>query len=578
MYRRSKKSSQLNLFSGANTLLKGSALKVYEDAEKWHNQFRVEVTQRINEDLFRPLFRDNFGAPNAPIRVLVGMMILKEARGWSDSELFEQCDFNLLTRSALGLMNIDDAKPVASTYYSLRKRIVDWEKETYENLIEKVFAQVTKSQVIEFQINGNKIRMDSKLLGSNIAWYSRYELIHETVRQAYGSAKSQIDSLLSESGISLLERISGESGDKVSYRSNSSEIETKLLQLGLVIYAIISRLSDPSTEAIETLRRVFNEQYKVEKETVSVRPKQEISAGSVQSPHDTDCEYRQKDDQRVKGYSINVTETCDTGDTLNLVTNVLVDTASAADCDFLQTAIAVTREMVSGKIETANADGAYHSPENQDYCKEKGIDLILSAIQGKPSRYNLSMDENDNLVVTDLETNTTVPSRKVESRKEGDGPKWAILNDKNQYRYFSQKDIDNCLLRKQIAARMPEELNTRNNVEATIFQLGYCYPNAKSRYRGLIKHKIWANLRCMWINFIRIVNFVTGNSPKYAQILANRGISNVFCAKKEYCWLIMSCAWQFLTNQACVLSGIFPEQKYLTAVFEKSKIFGFLKK
>ena len=62
-------------------------------------------------------------------------------------------------------------------------------------------------------------------------------------------------------------------------------------------------------------------------------------------------------------------------------------------------------------------------------------------------------------------------------------------------------------MRKQIGNRTKEELNVRNNVEATVFQLGYHYPNDKSRYRGLIKHKMWANVRCMWVNFVRIVNF-----------------------------------------------------------------------
>ena len=45
-----------------------------------------------------------------------------------------------------------------------------------------------------------------------------------------------------------------------------------------------------------------------------------------------------------------MTETCDTDDKLNLVTNVLVDTAGAADGDFLQTAVAVTKEIVAGEI------------------------------------------------------------------------------------------------------------------------------------------------------------------------------------------------------------------------------------
>jgi len=530
MFRCSSKSSQLNLFSSVESLLKGSTLKAYEDTEKWHNQFRNQVTNRIDENIFRPLFHDGFGAPNASIRVLIGMMILKEARGWSDSELFEHCRFNLLVRSALGLLNIDDTIPVESTYYLLRSRIVAHENETYENLIETAFAQVTKSQAVEFQINGSKIRMDSKLLGSNIAWYSRYELIHETVRQAYLVAKSRIDRLLTEPQVSLLGRIVSESGDKVTYRSTRLEIEARLTELGQVIYTIIHGIDDRSLSALQTLCRVFNEQYQVVNDTVHIRPKQEISASSIQSPHDTECQYRQKGDRKVKGYSINVTETCDTDHTLNLVTNVLVDTAGAADSNFLQTAVEVSKEIVTGKIGTINADGAYHSPGNQEYCRESEIDLILGAIQGKPSHYDLSLDESGDLVVTDLNTHTIISSRKVESGKEDAEPKWAILNEKNQYRYFTQKEIDTCLLRKQLAAMPSEELNRRNNVEATIFQLGYHYPNAKSRYRGLVKHKMWANLRCFWINFVRIANYVAGGSPYCAQKVVNRPMLPRFSA------------------------------------------------
>ena len=564
MYRRSNKSSQLNLFSSAQSFLPVKARKIFEDDQKWHNQFRVHITQRIDEDLFRPLFCEDFGAPNTSIRVLVGMMVLKEAQGWSDSQLFEQCLFNILVRSALGLMNIDDPLPVPSTYYLLRKRIVERETCGNENLIEKVFSQITKSQAIDLQVNGKKIRMDSKLMGSNIAWYSRYELIHETLRQACLSCQSQIDPLLSGSDISLLKSIVGESGDKVSYRSNSAEIETKLSRLGSVIHAIISQIDDDSSNPVKTLRRVFSEQYKIEKGKIIVRPRQEISAGSIQSPHDTDCDYRQKDDQKVKGYSINVTETCDTGDTLNLLIDVSVDTAGAADCDFLQPAIAVAQEVVTDKIETVNADGAYHSPENQDYCRENGIDLTLGAIQGRPSRYDFSADEAGNPVVTDLETNMTVPVRKVEPRKEGVGPKWAILNDRNQYRYFSQKDIDTCSLRKQIVTRTSEELNVRNNVEASIFQLGFHYPNAKSRYRGLIKHKMLASLRCLWINLIRIVNFAAGSSPNCAQKSTKRRIYPGFNPQIVKTGRILHRLCRFFTNMEGLISILFWHLKIFT--------------
>jgi hypothetical protein len=522
MFYKTSKEAQLNLFSDTHTFLSGAALKVYENNKNWHNLFREQITFRIDEELFRPLFCCDNGAPNASIRILIAMMILKEARGLSDCDLFENCRFNLLYRSALGLPNMDDSLPAISTYYLLRQRIVNWEKEGNENLIEKVFAQVTQSQAIEFKINGKAIRMDSKLLGSNIAWNSRYELIHECLRRAYYFVKAKVSNLvLSESDIKLLEDLCKESGEKVSYRSNREQIESKLKEMGKVIYKFTQQLDENSSEALSILFRVFDEQYIVDDEVVTPRSKENIQVGSVQSPHDPQCHYRNKDGNQVKGYSINLAETCDTDASLNLITSVLVDVASAADNDFLQPAIEATQQVIVGEIETVNADGAYHSVDNQSYCKEKDIDLILSAIQGKPSRYDLSYNDKGELIVTDLDTNTIIPCYKVKSRK-ADTLKWTIKDTSGNRRYFTQKEIDTCLLRKQIADRTPAEKNLRNNVEATIFQLGYPYPNDKSRYRGLIKHKIWANLRCLWINFVRIVKFIVSSGENYAQKVKNQ--------------------------------------------------------
>ena len=47
----------------------------------------------------------------------------------------------------------------------------------------------------------------------------------------------------------------------------------------------------------------------------------------------------------------------------------------------------------------------------------------------------------------------------------------------------------------------------RNNVEATIFQMGFHYSNNKSRYRGLAKHKLWAYSRALWVNFVRLQKY-----------------------------------------------------------------------
>jgi hypothetical protein len=507
MFRKTEKAVQLNLFTSPNSLFTGHTLKLYENHGSWHNQFREQVTMRINEDLFSPLFCKNNGTPNSSIRVLIAMMILKEAEGLSDQKIFENCRFNMLIRSAIGLLNADDVVPTESTYYSFRKRISDYAKEGNENLLEVVFADITKKQCVDLEVSGKRIRMDSKLLGSNIAWLSRYEIIHETVRIFYNQAKEfgKIDATTSQQ----LDQLLMLEGNKVVYTVSSDEVKTRLQQLGELIYTILPLFSTSNSTHYQTLKRVFTEQYTVdENKIVLARNKEEISAKSVQSPHDTDCTFRNKDGDKVKGYSINVTESCDDDKKLNLIGNVDVRKVSTSDVVFLQEDIKKVQEVFPDKTEAVHADGAYHSPDNQVFCKEENIQLHLHAIQGGTGRYQFDFTEDSNITILDTNTNNLVDVTKITGKNEID--KWRIKGEKG-YRYFTQKDIDTYVIRKKIANTPIETLQKRNNVEATIFQLGYHYSNAKSRYRGEIKHQMWANIRCLWVNFVRIINHIKKN-------------------------------------------------------------------
>jgi biopolymer transport protein ExbD len=142
----------------------------------------------------------------------------------------------------------------------------------------------------------------------------------------------------------------------------------------------------------------------------------------------------------------------------------------------------------------------------KSFVKKERCITYLVQYREKTSRFDLSVDENGNLIVTDTLTDTPIEARKITSNKNPEQKKWAIKYDDNKTIYFNQKQIDTCLLRKQITAIPQSVLNRRNNVEATIFQLGYHYSNDKSRYRGLVKHKMWAIIRCLWVNFVRIAN------------------------------------------------------------------------
>ncbi len=534
MFKESDKNAQLDIFSTPAEHLRGSSQKFYLKDDSWHNIFRDNVLCHINERIFSVLYCKDNGTPNASIRVLVAMMLLKEGQGWSDDQLFENCNYNLLVRSALGLLTLDDTVPAPSTYYRFRRNIVDYNREYDVDLFKECMQFITKSQIVEFNVSGKHIRMDSKLMGSNIAWYTRYELVHETLRLFIKERREYIyKRSLSKDDFMLIESIEDESGDKVVYYSTKSEIDSRFLALGNLMYRFIRLFKNYPGGQYDILKTVFNEQYSCKEKVVLALEEENISANSIQSPHDPQSHYRNKGGNKVKGNSINITETCDKSTEeapkVNLITDVDVKPATASDCNFLQDAVENSQTMTTDTPEKLYADGAYNSFKNQEFCKKNNINLILTGLQGSKGRYNLIPDKQneDKLTVIDRKTGNIIDAELVKSRKDPQEKKWRIKNDNGKWRYFTLENIRTSLLRQKLRDTPKEELDRRNNVEATIFQMGFHYSNNKSRYRGLAKHKLWAYSRALWVNFVRLQKHLI-NLRENASIY---GQNSILCLK-----------------------------------------------
>ena len=176
MFKKSKQKSQPDLFATPSFSLPERERRYMEDELSWHNEFYHNVLLNIDEEVLRPLFVEgNIGAPTKDLRILIAMRILKEGRGCSDEQLYENIRFNLVWRQAVGLFNISDECPSIDSYYKLFRRIAEYEQENPEhvNLYKMVYQNLTAKQIRKYKIAGRTIRMDSKLIGSNIAWFSR---------------------------------------------------------------------------------------------------------------------------------------------------------------------------------------------------------------------------------------------------------------------------------------------------------------------------------------------------------------------------------------------------------------------
>ena len=474
MFKKTNKQQQADMFTGARSVLQGKALKKFEDPNAWHNLFRTQVYARIDEESYRPLFDDTMGAPNASVSLLVGMMILKEAYGWSDHQLFEQCSFNLLVRSALGLTNLDDKVPADSTYYLFRKRAYEYREKTGMDLLQQNFDEITRGQIKDFEVNGGSIRMDSVLLGSNVAYYSRYEVVHRTLARFFDSLGPQALAMLADEQREQLEQICGSDAQKTVYRSTSKDIQDWLQALGILVYKVLVACKEHAPkEHYDLLERVFNEHYKLE------------------------------GDQQVQ-------------------LRARVEKANVSDVAFVEPAIEASRSVSGQCVEKVYADGAYQSPENDATCQ--GIDMVFTGMQGPIPRYDIQRN-GQQLLVSDTQTGETWIAQKAKKTKRSKQDRYYIITNDKKRVYFGPSAIRSALLRKQLQERPLAELHKRNNVEATVFQLVWHLRNKKSKYRTLFKQQMWANCRCLWVNFVRIVNYVTETLRKTSRSL-KKGLQN----------------------------------------------------
>ena len=356
--------------------------------------------------------------------------------------------------------------------------------------------------------------MDSKLIGSNIAQYSKHELIHRTLCKVLREASIMM--MLNPKLRKGAEAWLCEDSRKTVYRSNKDEMLQKLIKIGLYIYDVLKRLKEDAP-GYDLLHRVFHEQYVVEKGKVELKDKHRVSSDSLHSPDDPVATYRNKGGQKVSGYVTNITETVE-GDKPSIITSVQTEPVTYADYHFLQDAVHNTERVTGHIVENVYADGAYQSPENREFTKlHMGMELLTGKLQGG-CRYRLDWERGtDNLKATDTETGEIFDAINVgENMREG--KHWRVnlshVKPTHPWRYFNEEEVRRLGLRRKIECLPLEKQHKRNNIEATMFQYSFHTRNGKIRYRGLLRHRLQAFHRCMWMNLRRLVLFQTTTNQR----------------------------------------------------------------
>jgi hypothetical protein len=311
--------------------------------------------------------------------------------------------------------------------------------------------------------------------------------------------------------------LKGSSGQYI-YHLKGEDIAEHLRRVGELMQRLVeelaSRYGEESTYRV--LQRVFQEHFIVAESALRPKEGQELSANSMQSPDDWEATYRQKRGAKHRGYVVNVTETCNPENDLQLIVKVQTEPNNTDDAAMLDEVLPALKERTD--VEQMHTDGGYNSPKVDETMREQRVEQVQSAIRGrKPAAEKLGLDDFDWETDDDGQPqNVTCPHEQsvaVEAGRKQDRycacfdasacetcplcdqcltsplkrtPERTPLvpGAKRKGMRFSQQEVDLALRRQRSADARASGQNLRAAVEATVRSVKHPFGNGKVPVRG----------------------------------------------------------------------------------------------
>lgn len=379
MFRKNERHQQVGLYDTVEQLPEKQRLRL---ESSWAGAFYRELFSRIDESVFAELYSAKASRPNTPINVLVGMEVLKSGFGWSDEELYDAFLFDLQVRYALGIRDLASGNFELRTLYNFRSRLSQHMQQCGENLLERVFAQVTDGQLAAFGLKTAEQRMDATYLASNIRQMSRLQLLVEVLQRVWRML-DEADRATYEAWFALYRE--GTAG-QFCYRVAKTDVATHLQAVGVLMQRLAAVLAGKYDDQVpyQVLKQILSEHFTLQSTSeppeVQVKPNAELAANSLQSPDDREATFRQVGSVSHRGYKANVTETCEPENQFQLITCVQVAPNLTDDQQLMREAVPNLQQRMG--LTTLWTDGGFTGQQASAVVREFGIRQIPTGVRG----------------------------------------------------------------------------------------------------------------------------------------------------------------------------------------------------
>jgi hypothetical protein len=514
MFKKNTSHTQANIFGYGNIISEKMTKELQQSEEQ---QFYELIFCNIKEEDFSCLYSETGSRPNVPVNCMVSAILLQHRHKLTYEKLFNSIKFNLLTKTALGLQTLDEVPFSEASLFNFQNKLNAYFIETGVNLLEKVFDHLTGKQLKELKIKTDIQRTDSFQAASNIRRYSRLQLLVEMLIRIYRVLSEEDQKQYEELFCPYVKKTSGQ----FIYRLDTDDIPSELQIVGKVYREINDNLKPEykDVDIFKTFERVYSEHFTVVEEKTVIKTSEQLTSSCLQSPDDIDATYRKKNNKQFYGQAVNIVESCNPENPINLVTDISVHANNTDDSKELNERIDLIKQKTP-ELNELHFDGAYGSKDNDVKFYEHTVTPVQTAIRGREnSGVEITIDQ-----VSESHYLVSCPNQSVEAEigKKRFKAEFDLsicssctfasecqLKEKKAVRvyYFTEEENHKKQRLANIQKIPKERRSLRTNVEATVSEFTRKMNNRKLKVRGFFKAAIFAFAVGISVNFGRIYRY-----------------------------------------------------------------------
>jgi len=357
---------QIQLFDPFDSVLTPKTRKRLLDG--WPGVFRHIILELMPVDAVSEHFDPAMGRPTKELYSIAGLLLIQEFMDWTKDEALDAYSFNMNVHYALNLEPVthDISKRTLERYINLFEE---------DNLAKATMDEVTTKLVEVLGIRIDKQRLDSTHIFSDMAGFGRTRLMGVAIKRFLTQLKRHSKADYDMLDESLRNRYAP--GVNQLFADTKKDRESRRFlrqQVAEDMYYLIQRFADKgehsNRDTYKAVERIFYEQCEVHEEKVCVKKK---TGGNVmQNPSDPDATY---DGHKGPGYQVQISETCNPENEVQLITSAIVQTAVQADANAVKE---VLKDLKANDLapDEMLADTGYTGDENVQLAAEQGVELV----------------------------------------------------------------------------------------------------------------------------------------------------------------------------------------------------------